>query len=146
MALTRIPRATSATRLLAPACVPLLALALGACGSTVSTSSFKGEQHAVAQTISNLQSHATALEQKKVCSQDLASAVVKRLNAAPGGCNKALETQLKEIDSFEVKVESVQISGNSATAQVKSVHRGKQQTDTLTLVKEDGKWKISGVV
>jgi hypothetical protein len=139
------PRALSATRLLAPACIPLVALAAGACGSTASTAGFKGEQHAVAQTISNLQSHATALEQKKVCSQDLASTVVARLNAAPGGCNKALERQLKEIDTFEVKVESVQVSGDTATARVKSVHHGKQVADTLTLVKQGGQWKISGV-
>jgi hypothetical protein len=31
----------------------LLALGVGACGSTVSTSSFKGEAHAVAQRISD---------------------------------------------------------------------------------------------
>jgi len=126
-------------------CAPLLALGLGACASTVSTSSFKGEQHAVAQAISALQSHVTALEQKKVCSEDLSSALVARLNAAPGGCRKAIETQMKEIDSFELKVESVQVSGTSASARVKSVHEGKQRIDTLTLARERGKWRISGV-
>ncbi|HYM44892.1 MAG TPA: nuclear transport factor 2 family protein [Solirubrobacteraceae bacterium] len=125
-------------------CAPLLALGLGACGAAVSTGGFKGEQHAVAQAISNLQKHVTALEQKKVCSDDLASAVVARLNVAPGGCAKAIETQMKEIDSFEVTVESVQIGGATATARVKSVHEGKSRVDTLKLVKEGGKWKISG--
>src|SRR5262249_53578872 len=110
MSPTRRLRAIGAPRGFALASAAALALALGACGSTVSTSSFKGEQHAVAQAISDWQSHATALEHKKICSQDFARAVVGRLNAAPGGCDKALETQLKEIDSFEVKVESVQIN------------------------------------
>jgi copper chaperone CopZ len=123
-----------------------LALGLGACGtSTTSTSNFKGEQHAVAQTIANLQSHGTALEAKKVCSQDLASAVVTPLDKATGGCVKAIERQLKEIDSFEVTVESVKVSGATATAQVKSVHEGKQKASTVDLVKEGGRWKISGV-
>jgi copper chaperone CopZ len=123
-----------------------LALGLGACGtSTTSTSSFKGEQHAVAETIANLQSHGTALEAKKVCSQDLASAVVIPLDKATGGCVKAIERQLKEIDSFEVTVESVKVSGATATAQVKSVHEGKQKVSTVDLQKENGRWKISGV-
>jgi Putative lumazine-binding len=125
--------------------LPLLAVGLGACASTASTSNFKGEQHAVAQTVSNLQSHATALEQKKICGEDLASATVARLNTAPGGCDKAIESQLKEIDSFEATVESVQISGAHASARVKSVHSGKKAISTLTLVKEGGRWKISGL-
>ncbi|HUB36494.1 MAG TPA: nuclear transport factor 2 family protein [Solirubrobacteraceae bacterium] len=121
-----------------------LALGLGGCGtSTTSTSGFKGEQHAVAQTIANLQSHGTALEAKKVCSQDLASTVVKPLNRATGGCVKAIEKQLKQVDSFEVTVESVKVSGATASAQVKSVHEGKQAISTVDLVKEGGRWRIS---
>ncbi len=125
--------------------LPLLALGLGACASTTSTSGFKGEQHAVAQTISNLQSHSSSLEHKKICSEDLSSAVVKRLDEAPGGCEKALETQLKEIDSFTVTVESVKVDGTTATAQVKSIHEGKNSIYTVTLIKEGGKWKVSSV-
>jgi copper chaperone CopZ len=126
-------------------CLALLSIAIGACGSAVSTGSFKGEEHAVAQAISDLQSNVSALDQAKVCSDDLSSALVARLDVAAGGCKKALETQMKEIDSFEAKVESVQINGSTATARVKSVYEGKQRIATLTLVKEDGKWKISGV-
>jgi Putative lumazine-binding len=130
---------------LALPCAALLALTLGACGSSVSTSSFKGEQHDVAQAVANLQSHATSLEQKKICSEDLAHVVVARLDAAPGGCDKALETQLKAIDSFETTVESVTIHGDSATARVKSIHGGKSTVETLKLLKEGGKWKIAGL-
>ncbi len=132
-------------RLLTALCLPVLALGLAACGTTTSTSNFKGEQHAVAQAVADLQTHATALEQKKVCSEDLAKSVVDKLNTANGGCRKALETQLKEIDSFEVTVESVQLNGTTATAHVKSIREGKSQPDTLTLVKEGGDWKISAV-
>ncbi len=126
-------------------CLPLLATGIAACASTVSTSSFKGEQQKVAQAVSNLQSDATALETKKICGEDLAAANVARLNAA-GGCKHAIETQLKQIDNFETTVELVKISGDHATAQVKSIHSGKKALQTLTLVKENGKWKISGVV
>lgn len=132
-------------RLLSPLFLMLLALGLAACGTTTSTSNFKGEEHAVAQAIANLQTHATSLEHNKVCHEDLAKSVVERLNRSPGGCEKALETQLKQIDSFEVTVESVHISGTNASARVKSIHEGKNRIETLTLVKEDGKWRISSV-
>jgi hypothetical protein len=126
-------------------CAALLAVGVAACGNTVSTASFKGEQQKVAQTVAHLQSHATALEAKKICGEDFAAANVARLNAAPGGCKQALESQLKEIDSFEASVESVQIAGNKATAHVKGIVGGKKAVQVMTLVKEDGKWKVSAV-
>ena len=128
-------------------CAPLLTIGMAACGATttVSTSAFKGEQQKVAQAIAHLQSHATALEAKKICSEDLAAARVAQLNTAPGGCKKALESQLKQIDSFETTVQSVQINGATATAHVKGVIGGKKSIQTLTLVHEGGKWKVSSV-
>jgi hypothetical protein len=126
--------------------VSLLATGVAACGATtVSTSSFKGERQKVAQTVAHLQSHATALEAKKICGEDLAAARVARLNAAPGGCKHAIESQLKQIDSFETTVQSVQINGATATARVKGVNGGKKSVQTVTLVREGGKWRISGV-
>lgn len=126
-------------------CAPLLATGVAACGTTVSTSSFKGQQQKVAQTVASLQSHATAQEAKKICGEDLAAANVARLNTAPGGCKQAIESQLKEIDSFETTVESVQIDGNTATARVKGINGGKKVVQTMTLVKQGGKWRVSGI-
>lgn len=128
-------------------CTPLLATGMAACGATtsVSTSAFKGEQQKVAQAVAHLQSHATALEAKKICGEDLAAARVAQLNTAPGGCKQAIESQLKQIDSFETTVQSVQINGATATAHVKGVNGGKKSVQTLTLVHEGGKWRITGV-
>jgi hypothetical protein len=124
----------------------LLATGVAACGNTtVSTSSFKGEQQKVAQAVAHLQSHATALEAKKICNEDLAAARVAKLNAAPGGCKQALESQLKQIDSFETTVQSVQIKGATATARVKGIDGGKKSVQTVTFAKEGGKWRISGL-
>lgn len=129
---------------LAPLCAALLATGLAACGSSVSTSGFKGEQKQVAQVVANLQKHASALEAKKICEEDLAAANVAKLNAQ-GGCKKALETQLKQIERFETTVESVHISGKTATAKVKSIYAGKNAIQTMTFVKEHGKWRASGL-
>jgi hypothetical protein len=125
-------------------CVPLLALGASACASTSSVSSFKGENHAVAQTISDLQTYGTAGEAQKICSEVLSRAVTARLDSAQGGCKQALKNQLSQVDTPEVTVEKVQLHGTtSATAEVKSTYAGKTKLTTVTLVKEDGAWKIS---
>jgi hypothetical protein len=133
-------------RLPALLCLSALALALSACASTVSTAGFKGQQHEVAQTISNLQADATAGEQKKICANDLAAAVVNRLGGKKD-CEEAIKKQLAEIDSLEVSVQSVKLvaGGASATAAVRSVYEGKKRPSSVSLVKEAGKWKITAL-
>jgi hypothetical protein len=132
-------------------CLPLLALGVSACASTTSSGSFKGEAHAIAQTISNLQTEATAGEAKKICTDLLSSAVTARLGEAGrssigGGCTQAIKSQLSQIDTLELTVQSVlPKSPTSASAQVKSTYAGKAKISTVTLVKEDGAWKISSV-
>lgn len=124
-------------------CAPLLALGLSACAQTVSTSGLEGEAKAAGETVKDLQSNATAGEAKKICQDDLASAVVRRLESASGGCQEAIKKQLAEIDSVELTVESVQVTGTSALAHVKSIYSGKKKLSTMALVKEGKKWKIS---
>ena len=98
-----------------PVLLTLLAAALSACATTATTSSsFKGEQHAAAQRIANLQSAATAGEAGKICKQLLSGALVARLNASAGGCQQAIKKQLEVIDSFEVTVQSVKLGASGA--------------------------------
>lgn len=136
----------TAPRLLLYVCAPLSAVVLGACASTVSTSAFKGSEQSVAQTVANLQTDATASEPKKICADDLAAAVVSRLGGS-AHCEAAIKTQIAELDSMEVSVKSIHIAADqaSATAEVKSIREGKSKAQTLSLVKEGGKWKISGL-
>jgi hypothetical protein len=125
-------------------CAPLLAVGVSACASTTSSGSFKGEPHAIAQTISNLQTESTAGEAKKICADLLSSAVTTRLSSAPGGCTQAIKSQLSQIDTLELMVESIlPKTATSASAQVKSTYSGKSKISTVTLVKENGAWKIS---
>ncbi|MDQ6810412.1 MAG: hypothetical protein M3Z95_00755 [Actinomycetota bacterium] len=136
-------------RLSALPCAAVLAASLASCGTTVSTGSFKGEEHEVAQTISNLQADVTASDAQKICANDLAGAVVARLNAAKGGCKQVIKNQLVEVDNYEVKVQSIQVHATgtqrTAGARVTSIIAGKTRASTLALVNEGGKWKVSGV-
>jgi copper chaperone CopZ len=139
-----MPAQTVARRPLALLCLALAPLTLAACGSTVSTSNFKGEQHAAAQAIADLQADATAGEQKKICKNDLSASVVAKLGGKKG-CEKTIKTQLTEIDSLEVSVQSVQIAagGKTAIAHVKSTYAGKKRAGTVSLAKESAGWRIT---
>jgi hypothetical protein len=140
----------TARRLAAVTAAPLLALGLAACGSTVSTSNFKGEQHAVAQTMANFQSHASAGEHKKICEQDLARPAREKLGGQ-AGCEQAIKRQLTETDNLELSVQSVTVAPPgaktqaTAQAQAKSTYAGKKRTTTVNLVKENGQWRIAGL-
>ena len=132
-------------RALALCLVSICPLAVSACSTASTTANFKGTEHAVAQTVGNLQSDVTAGEQKKICANDLAASVVEKLGGTKG-CEAAIKSQLAEIDSTESSVEKVQVSGKTATASVRNTIAGKKnQVTKVTLVEEGGKWKISGL-
>ena len=120
-------------------------LALSACGTTTSTSNFKGAEHEVAQSVSNLQSDVAASENSKLCTRDLAGPIVRRLGGRKA-CEAAVKHQLTQIDNPEVTIKSVAIApdGKSASASVKSIRDGKSVAGTVSLVKEGGAWKVSG--
>jgi hypothetical protein len=126
----------------------LLAGGLAACSNSVATSSYTGEQHEIAQAISNLQADATAGDEKKLCTEVLAASVVAPLNRVRGGCTQAIKNQLAEIDSFELTIKAIHSPTGTpptATATVKSVYAGKSRLSTVSLVKEAGKWRVSGL-
>jgi hypothetical protein len=125
-------------------CALALALGASACGETASTNGYKGESHKVAETVSNLQTDATALNQQKVCENDLAAVLTARLGGKQE-CQTHLKNQLREIDALTMSIKSIEVNGNKASARVKSTYSGKSRLTTLLLVKEGSRWKVSGV-
>jgi hypothetical protein len=134
----------SAKQLAVGLCALALPLGVSACGETASTSSFKGESHKVAETVSNLETDATALDQQKVCDNDLAATLTKRLGGS-SACQANLKKQLREIDALTMTIKSIAVNANNASARVQSTYSGKNRTTTLLLVKEGSHWKVSGV-
>jgi len=126
------------------ACLLLCALGATACGTTTSTAGFKGAEHEVAQTIADLQSDITSSDRKKICERDLAAPAVAKLGGQKA-CETAIKNRLSEIDNTELKVESVKVNGNNATAQVKSVYGGNKRVRTVSLAKEGSRWRITAI-
>jgi hypothetical protein len=131
-------------RAAASLCLLLCALGASACGTTTSTAGFKGAEHEAAQTIADLQSDITSSERKKICERDLAAPVVAKLGGVKS-CETVVKNRLSEIDNTELTVEKVNVQGDKATAQVKSVYGGKKQIRSVTLAKEGSRWRITAI-
>lgn len=123
----------------------VLVLGLVACGGAVSTGSFKGEAHAVAQRLSDLQSNVTAADEQKICESDFSRAARARLSTHGNTCRQALKRQIGTIDSYELTVEKVAVKGATALATVRSAWSGKNRTSVVKLVKEAGGWRVESV-
>jgi hypothetical protein len=142
--------ATISPRLPALACAAALSAlgALGAgCGPATSTSTFHGESHAVAQTVSEFQSNANSRDQTHICTHLITAELRSRLTTSHRTCAKALEEQLNQVDNFNISIESggISVRGQRATARVKSTWSGKEAPATLLLVKEAGRWRIAAL-
>jgi putative lumazine-binding protein len=122
-------------------------LAIAGCttqgGSNDSSGKFKGEQRLVANTVEDFESAASKGDQDQICRDLLAKPLVGQFAKQGGTCEKAVDSTLKDTDSFGLTVESVSINGNQAVAHVKADHGKKDVERTLTLVKEGAGWRIS---
>ena len=122
-----------------------LVAALAGCGpAPSSTSSFKGNEKAVAQVIEDLQSDAQGRKPSAICSDVLSRALADKLKSAGNDCAGEMEKITGDADDFELKVTDVTITGNSATAKVEA-RRGsdKKATTTYTLVREGNDWRLN---
>ena len=122
-----------------------LVAALSGCGpAPSSTSSFKGNEKAVAQVIEDLQSDAQGRKPSAICSDVLSRALADKLKSAGNDCAGEMEKITGDADDFELKVTDVTITGNSATAKVEA-RRGsdKKATTTYTLVREGNDWRLN---
>jgi copper chaperone CopZ len=125
--------------------VALAALAAG-CGVATSGNSankFNGEAQQAAQTIEDLQSAGQKSDEAKICNDLLAQALRSKL----GNCQTTVKTAIKNTDSFDLTVQSVQVTGASATAKVRAKRGGStpDEIDTVGLVREGGRWRISSL-
>jgi Putative lumazine-binding len=128
-----------------------LALLLAAAGlatgcgasSSNSASDFSGVKKDVATTVDDLASAAKKSDEVKICRDLLAPSLIATLRAAnKSSCDTAVNDAIKDADTFDMTVKSVNVTGNAATAVVDS--KRKSTDDTFTFEKVGGSWKISG--
>ena len=122
--------------------------ALAGCGASSTTDNakdFKGEQKAVAQSLDDVSKAARDSDQKEICTSLLARSLVRRLDASPKRCVGAISDQLDAVGDNKLDVKTIVISGGNATATVVSKVNGDDRRQTITLVDENGRWRLSGL-
>jgi len=118
---------------------------LAGCAGAVSTGSFKGEAHQVAERIASFQKDAGEGDQRKVCVDDLAATVREAIGRSGHSCEEAVKEQLKAVEEIALAVKAVTVSGQRAAAKVESEWWGKACLTELYLLKEGNQWRIDGV-
>jgi hypothetical protein len=134
-----------AAALAAAACA---ALAVG-CAPTTSSNTklgnFRGDQRQVAQAVVDFQRAANDGDDQRICRDLLAKALAGRLAARGRGCPAVVHEAIRDADSLDTTVQSVQVTGRRASARVKLETGKKDRTTTLSLVLEGGTWRIAGL-
>jgi hypothetical protein len=139
------PRPHAAALAAVATCAALAAGCAPTSGSSTKVSNFRGDQRAVAQAVVDFQSAANDSDEQRICGDLLAKALASRLAAHGRGCPAAVHEAIRDADSLDMTVQSVQVNGPRATARVKLETGKKDRTTTLTLVREGGTWRIAGL-
>jgi len=136
---------------LPPIVLAVALMAPGGCGvggSSSSTSNLKNQtQKDVAQAIYDMRDAIAKRDQGKVCDSFLSTklknqlaGLAKKRNGTD--CSDELKDSLQDVDSTDIKVESVNVTGNSATATVKTnLPHGTDPCATYPMVNERG-WRL----
>ena len=130
-------------RPLAVLALVLAALASGCAGGASSSSDFTGEEKQVADVVEKLQSAGETGDAKEICDDILARSLSDQIKAAGSSCEQELDKAIKDADDFELEVEDVTISGNTATAKVKGRDGGAEKVRTFEFEREGSGWRAT---
>jgi hypothetical protein len=126
--------------------VPAVLLALAAlasgCGAAGSSANnFDGEQHDVAAKVEQLQSAGETGDAKEICDEVLAKQLRDEIQEAGSNCERELDRAIKDADDFDLDVEKVTVTGNTATAQVKE----RDGVRAFEFVREGNDWRATSL-
>ena len=116
------------------------ALALAACGGD--------DKEDVEQTVRDFVSVSREPDPDMFCGEILSQELLEQTTGATGDnaedqCRRQLEGA-KGVNAELVEIKRTEIDGDDATVEAVIRAQGESRTQTLRLVKEDGRWKLSG--
>lgn len=124
-----------------------LAVGVAGCGGSPrdSTKEFKGEEQKVAAAVEQIEKAARDDKPATVCDKLFTDARLAALKTQGTNCKTGVKEAFKDADSFDITVDDVTISGDSATAKVTAGTGSNKKTETLELKREGGAWKIESL-
>ena len=127
--------------------VLLLTAAVAGCGTQSQPSSadkFKNpDQKAIAQKVEDLENAGRRGKADDICSDILAKSLVDKLDSAGTNCGSEIKTAIDDANEFNLTVEKVTVTGDTATAEVKQGDDG--PTETMQFTKENGQWRATAL-
>jgi len=128
-----------------PLCV--LALVASGCGATArdSTKAFKGEEQKVAATVEALEKAARDDKPDTVCTTLFTPDRLAALKEMGTNCKTGVKDAFKDADSFDITVDDVTITGDTAVAKVTSGTGSNKKSDELELKRVGATWKVDSL-
>jgi hypothetical protein len=123
----------------------LAALAAGCGGSASSAGDFEGEERQVADVVEKLQSAGETGDAAEICAEVLSRDLRAEMEAADLDCEQELDKAIKDADDFELEVEDVTISGNTATAEVRGREGDEDTVRTFEFAREGSGWRATSL-
>ncbi len=123
----------------------LAALVAGCGASTSSSADFEGEEKAVADQVEKIQSAGEARDAKQLCDEVLATALRDAIAAAGSSCEVELDKAIRDADDFALEVEDVTISGDTATATVRTGTGSDEQTRDFEFERDGSSWRATSL-
>ncbi len=121
-----------------------LAALLAACGAQPSSSSkFSGDEKQVADVVEKLQSDGESRDAKGICQDVLAGSLVKQIEQAGSSCEVEIDKAIRDADDYDLEVQDVTVSGNTATAKVKGKVGDADQVREFKFVREKAGWRAT---
>jgi hypothetical protein len=125
---------------------PLLALTLTACGAAPATQEDKfkeGDQAEIAKLVDDLATAGKSHNAEKICTDILAKQLVDELKSADGDCKEEMNRAISDASDYDLQVDSVKVTGSTATAQVRQ--GTSKKVATFSFVKEKAGWRASAL-
>jgi hypothetical protein len=125
----------------------LSSLAVAACGTagSSSTTDFKGAQGEVASAVEDLQKAAGDDNAPEICANLLAPELLGALKSRSVDCTEAVTAALDAVDSTELETTSVQVTGFTATARVRSGSGDGSTVRTMRFQRVGRNWRIAAL-
>jgi hypothetical protein len=127
--------------------LPLALAALTAgCGASDSTSAgFEGQEKAVADQVEKIQSAGEARDAKQLCDDVLATSLRDAIANAGSSCEVELDKAIRDADDFNLDVEDVTVTGDTAVAKVKTGSGDDAETRDFEFEKEGDSWRATSL-
>lgn len=125
-----------------------VALGLGGCtgGGAASSGDFEGQEEQVAEAIERLQTTATRQDNAgEVCRELLSRDLAARLSSSGTRCEQEIRHAIADADLFEIQIAEIAVEGTNARARAQTTAGGETTAVTLSLIEEQGDWRLDGI-